>query len=119
MATSVLACRPTESLRSPVNQAKMSPAKTSGDEALALTFAREEARSCGLSENQAISAQQARLLSYKSRQIQALDLAIPTQKTEIKLLYNHQSIFVLARLFDEHPEKISTTINKLVRELQK
>ena len=102
MATSVLACRPTESLRSPVNQAKMSPAKTSGDEALALKFAREEARSCGLSENQAISAQQARLLSYKSRQIQALDLAIPEQKTETPKL-DSPSFFTECRTWNKAP----------------
>ena len=43
-------------------------------------------------------------------QTDPVNMGKPTQKTEIRLLYNNQNIFVLAKLFDENPDKITTNL---------
>jgi hypothetical protein len=43
-------------------------------------------------------------------QTDPINMGTPTQKTEVSLLYTHQNIFILAKLFDNQPNKISTTL---------
>jgi hypothetical protein len=43
-------------------------------------------------------------------QTDPINMGVPSQKTEVKLLYSHQSIFVLAKLFDKSPDKITTNL---------
>lgn len=43
-------------------------------------------------------------------QTDPVNMGKPTQKTEVRLLYNNQTIFVLAKLFDDNPYKITTNL---------
>ena len=43
-------------------------------------------------------------------QTDPINMGDPSQKTEVSLLYTHQNIYILAKLFDNQPNKISTTL---------
>ncbi len=43
-------------------------------------------------------------------QTDPINMSKPTQKTEVKLLYNNSNLFVLARLYDNNPKKITTKL---------
>ena len=43
-------------------------------------------------------------------QTDPINMGKPTQKTEVRLLYNNQNIFILAKLYDNSPKEITTNL---------